>query len=207
VSFSAPIARDGIHVLPVLHERIEFADLIRRAMAEYEPDGVVVEIPSSLEPSWMRGVDRLPQISVLLYENAAGQTIYLPIQPADPLVEATRAAHERDVTVRCGDLDIDGYADYRDPVPDSYALLRLGLECIFDAFREQARPRDRHDLPRAGSMAHHAQRLIKEGAERVLIVCGMHHADDVARALEREQAVPLTPPTRKNVRLVHLHPQ
>ena len=45
-----------------------------------------------------------------------------------------------------------------------------------------------------------------QGAERILLVCGMHHAEDVARQLEREQAVPLTRPVRKNVRLVHLHP-
>ena len=36
----------------------------------------------------------------------------------------------------------------------------------------------------------------------MLLLCGMHHAEGVATQLEREQAVPLTPPRRKNVRLV-----
>jgi hypothetical protein len=202
-----PIVRNGVHILPVLHERIEFADLVRLAMAALRPDAVAVEIPSSLERRWMQGVDRLPEVSVLLYETAAGQTLYLPIQPADPLVEAARAARERGVAVCCADLDVDGYADYRDPVPDSYALLRLGLPRVFEAFRQLNRPRDRSDRPREACMAYHVRRLRAGGAECILLVCGMHHADGVARQLDREQAVPLTPPVRKNVRLVHLHPQ
>jgi len=202
-----PIVVDGVHILPVLHERVEFADLVRRAMTELRPDAVAVEIPSSLEAHWLKGVDRMPEISVLLYETSAGQTIYLPIQPADPTVEAARMARESDVPICCVDLDVDGYADYRDPVPDSYAVLRLGLRRLFDAFRERKRPRDRNDDPREACMAYHAQRLRAEGAERVLLVCGMHHAHGVAEQLGREQAVPLTPPVRRNVRLVHLHPE
>jgi hypothetical protein len=202
-----PFVRDGVHILPVLHERIEYADLVRLAMAELEPDAVAVEVPSSLETRWIQGVDRLPAASVLLYETGAGQTIYLPIQPADPMVEAARAARERGVGVCCADLDVDGYADYRDPVPDAYALLRLGVASVLEAFRQLNRPRDRGDRPREACMAYHARRLRSAGAERVLLVCGMHHADGVARQLERDQGIPLTPPVRKNVRLVHLHPQ
>ncbi len=69
-----PIVRGGVHVLPVLHERIESADLVRQTMVDLRPDTVVLEIPSSLERHWLKAVDRLPEISVLLYENAAGQT-------------------------------------------------------------------------------------------------------------------------------------
>ena len=202
-----PIVRGGVHILPVLHERIEFADLVRQTMVDLRPDTVVVEVPSSLERHWLKAVDRLPEISVLLYENAAGQTIYLPIQPADPCVEAARAARERDVAVCCADLDVDGYADHRDPVPDSYSLLRLGLQPIFDLINRPDRPRDRSDSQREACMAFHARRLETGGAERILLVCGMHHATAIARELEREQAVPLTPPVRKNVRLIHLHPE
>jgi hypothetical protein len=186
---------------------MECADLVRLAVVLLEPDAVAVELPSSLERAWIGAVDRLPQITVLLYENAAGQTIYLPVQPADPIVEAGRAAREQGIEICCADLDVDGYADYRDPVPDSYALLRLGLPRVFEAFRKLRRPYDKNDPRREACMAYHARRLRLAGAERVLLVCGMHHADGVARELEREQAAPLTRPSRKNVRLVHLHPQ
>ena len=60
---------DGVYVLPVLHERLEYADYARLAVAELEPDAVAVEVPSSLERTWLRGIDRLPQISALLYQR------------------------------------------------------------------------------------------------------------------------------------------
>ncbi len=202
-----PVVHDKIHLLPVLHEGLEYADLVRLAMAELQPDAVAVEIPSSLDRTWKRAVDRLPAISVLLYENDAGQTIYIPIQPCDPMVEAARRAMEQDLPVRCADLDVDGYADYRDAVPDPYALLRLGPRPVFDAFRSGPRTPDPEDARREACMAHHALALRSQGAKRVLLVCGMHHVEGVASALTREQATPLTPPARKNLRLVHLHPE
>ena len=198
---------DGVHLLPVLHERLEFADCARRAFEVLEPDAVVVEIPSSLERAWLRAVDRLPSISVLLYESRQQQTIYVAVQPADPMVEAARSARGRGATVVCGDLDVDGYADYRDPVPDSYAVARLGLEEVYRAFRHTPRTADPADARREASMAFHARRLRSEGAERVLMLCGMHHLEGIARSLEEQQAIPLTPPVRRNVRLLHLHPE
>jgi hypothetical protein len=199
-------AVDGVWILPVFHERLESADQVRRAFRELEPDGVAVEMPSSLERAWLLGIDRLPAISVLLYENARGETIYLPIQPADPVVEAARRARERGLKLACADLDVDGYADYRDAVPDSYTLLRLEPAAVHRVFRKLPRPPDPSDARREAAMAYHAARLRDEGATRVLLVCGMHHADGVARALGSPLAIPLTPPVRKNVRLVHLHP-
>jgi hypothetical protein len=197
---------DPVTILPVLHQRLEFADCVRAAMRETRFDAVAVEVPSSLEATWLRAIERLPAISALLYENAADQTIFLPVQPADPMVEAARAAREAGIPLRCADLDVDGYADYRDAAPDPYAVVRLGLPTVYDLFRRRPRVRDPQDDRREAAMAFHVQELVDEGAERVLLVCGMHHAEGVTRALQAEQAIPLTRPQRKNIRLVHLHP-
>jgi hypothetical protein len=198
---------DGIAVLPVLHERLEAADLVRLALEVHEPDAVAVEVPSSLERTWLKAVDRLPSISVLLYETARDETIYLPVHPADPMVEAARCARERGLAFACADLDVDGYGDWRDPIPDPYTVLRLGPGRVLEAFRAAGRREDPLDGRREASMAFHARRLSEGGARRVLLVCGMHHVDGVARALAMPQAIPLTPPVRRNVRLVHLHPE
>ena len=40
---------DGVHVMPVLHERLEFADQVRLALDSLRPNAIAVEIPSSLE--------------------------------------------------------------------------------------------------------------------------------------------------------------
>lgn len=204
-----PFVVDGVHVLPVLHERLEYADCVRRAMRELRPEAVAVEIPSSLDAVWRRAVLGLPQVSVLLYENAAGRTIYLPVQPADPLAEASRAALELGIPVVCADLDVDGHGNYRDPAPDPYSVVRLGAARVYDLFGRTPRPRDPHDDRREAAMAYHARQLAgsETGKRRVLLVCGMHHAAGVAKQLGREQATPLTRVRRKNVRLVNLHPE
>src|SRR5258705_5599930 len=84
----------GIFVVPVLHERLESAVAVRRALELVSPDAVAVEVPSTLAPVFARAIDRLPSISVLLYETAAGDTIYLPIHTPDPTRESARWAHE-----------------------------------------------------------------------------------------------------------------
>ena len=55
-------------------------------------------------------------------------------------------------------------------------------------------------------MAYHVRALAGDGAKRILVVVGIRHVDGFAAAVRSDQAAPLTPPARKNVRLVHLHP-
>jgi hypothetical protein len=197
----------GIFVVPALHERLESAAAVRRALTELSPDAVAVEVPSSLQRAFTRAVDRLPAISVLLYETERGNTIYLPVHPADPAVEAARWALERNLPIACADLDVDGYADHRDPLPDPYAITRLGLPAYYDAVCAAARPADALDAQREAAMAFHVRALKDAGASRVLVVVGMRHVGGLAAALGTEQAAPLTPPARKNVRIVNLHPE
>jgi hypothetical protein len=197
----------GLFVLPVLHERLESALAVRRALAAVSPDAVAVEVPSSLTSVFTRAVDRLPLISVLLYETARGDTIYLPIHPADPAVEAARWARERGLPFACADFDVDGYADHRDPLPDPYAMTRIGVAAYVGAASKAARPPDAQDARREAAMAFHVRELVASGATRVLVVIGLRHIAGVAEALRQDQAVPLTPAARRNVRLVNLHPE
>jgi hypothetical protein len=196
----------GIFVVPVLHERLESACLVRRALALLSPDAVAVEVPSTLARVFSRAIDRLPAISVLLYETEARDTIYLPVHPADPAVEAARWAREHGVPIACADLDVDGYADHRDPLPDSYAMTRIGLSAYCEAVRRAAHPPDAEDARREAAMAYHVRALADGGAQRILVVVGIRHLDGFVAAVDSEQAAPLTPPARKNVRLVNLHP-
>lgn len=197
----------GIFVVPVLHERLESAVIVRRALALVSPDAIAVEVPSTLARVFSRAVERLPSISVLLYENDDGETIYLPVHPADPAIEASRWAGERGVPLACADLDVDGYADHRDPVPDPYAMGRIGLRAYCEAAGRTARPADALDARREAAMAFHVRALAEGGAKRILVVVGLRHVVGLAAALGQVQAAPLTPKVRKNARLVHLHPE
>ncbi len=78
---------------------------------------------------------------MLSYETKPGkgegaQTIYLVIEPADPLVEAARLAREQDIPLHLVDVDLDEYPLNVEPLPDSYAVHRLGLAAYYEEFRK-----------------------------------------------------------------------
>jgi hypothetical protein len=196
-----------VHVLPVLHDKMECAAAVREAVAGLAPRAVVVEIPSSLERLWLQAVGRLPALSFIVFEASEKRSIYLPVHPVDPMVEATRLAGERGLALACGDLDVDGYGNWRDPVPDAYAIHRLGLRPVFEAFAAASRAMDPADARRESALAHHAQRLREEHGGPVLVVCGMHHAQAVADHLPVPQPIPMTLPRRQAARVVHPHPE
>ena len=63
------LRRGRCHYFPVVPGRMEFAVALRRTLLEETPAVVAVELPSFLEPAYRRAVERLPEMSVLLYEH------------------------------------------------------------------------------------------------------------------------------------------
>jgi hypothetical protein len=196
-----------VHALPVLHYRMEFAHLVREAVAKLDPDCIAIELPPTLADQYLRGVARLPEISVLSYVTRPGATVYLPIEPADPFAEAARLALEQQIPVCCIDVDLDDYPLHADLLPDSYAVQRLGLAPYYRefvaAFRHQ--PVDRSDLLRERGMACRLQELARRHG-KILLVCGMYHLARIREFFDTPQAEPLGRVRRDNVRLHHLHP-
>ena len=88
----------NVHALPVLHYKMEFAHLVRQAVELVQPDCIAIELPPTLEALFLRGIRRLPEISALTYDvstatllrgkvaEGGSQSVYLLIEPADPLV-------------------------------------------------------------------------------------------------------------------------
>ena len=195
-------------ILPILHHRLEYADLVRRAVAELQPDAIAVELPDTLEAAVRPAVNRLPEISVVLYEDGEGNPVYLPVDPADALIEAIRAGHDTGVPVRLVDVDVD--YPLRDPqaFPDSYGVLRIGARAYHDAYLEAAAGEEVHDLDRRREqgMAHRVQRMLARH-DTVLVVCGMAHAARLAEALAEPQPAPFARTKRDKVAVFNLHPQ
>lgn len=201
------LQKGRLHVLPVLHERLEFAEAVRLALEEIRPQTVAVELPASLEPQILKAVERLPQVSLLLYESSGGAPLYLPVCPADPLVEALRWAMEHGCRLCCVDVDIDGPMLWHERLPDSYAALRVGHKAFYKALcaygLKEVHPLDRL---REQGMALRLQRLLRDGRGPVLLVCGMAHAQRILGDLGSTLPEPLDRAERKGVQLFHLHP-
>jgi hypothetical protein len=198
----------NILCLPICHYRIEFAQLVRKAIRELRPDAIAVELPATLEEKVRDGVGRLPFVSVLLYENTQGESIYLLIEPADPLIEAIRYGQEEGIPVHFVDVDADEYPLFRDPLPDPYSILRVGHKAYYQSFRDHLLERlekSAHDRIRERGMAFHLQEIAPKYAS-VLFVCGMVHLEGVRRQFSLPQTHPIGRISRQTVQLFNLHP-
>jgi hypothetical protein len=198
---------EWLHILPVCHYRAEFAGLARDAVRYLGPSVVAVELPASLRNEVLRGVARLPELSVVVCPVDSDGMVYLTIEPVDPMVEALRSASEMGVPVAFVDLDVESYGEYRDAVPDAYAVGRVGLEAFYQTYRRFPRPRDPLDQRREAAMAYHLQRLHQDHGGPVLLVCGMAHVDGVREQVVQPQGIPLVRPRRPGVMVLNLHPR
>ena len=84
----------NIRIVPILHNLAEFAVEVRRQFKEFQPDRVAVEYPDTLAEKIIKGVKRLPLLSVVYYEENDGSLTYLLLEPTDGQVEAIRLALE-----------------------------------------------------------------------------------------------------------------
>jgi len=198
-------ASNTLITVPVLHGRLEFAVVVRQALEGVRPDCIAVELPETLSRWVLQAVARLPLLSVVSYHGAEDRPVYLPIEPADPLVEAIRFGMEHDIPVHLVDQDVDRYRRHAEHVPDPYAVKRLGHAAYCEAYDKAAHEAvDAADAGRESVMAFHLQQLLP-GHQRVLFVGGMAHVRRV-EALVHGSALPepLRRVRRDGVTLYHL---
>ncbi len=202
----------SVHALPVLHYRMEFAQLVRMAFNRLKPDAVAIELPVTLQAHFQRAVQRLPQISVISYgtpghAGSEDETVYLLVEPADPLVEAARLTLEQNIPLHCIDVDTNHYPQHHELLPDSYSISRIGLESYFTAYKDSmsASPPCREDSRREQGMAYRLQVLARRH-QRILFICGMSHLERIKALYTVEQVPPLERIRRDNISLHNLHP-
>jgi hypothetical protein len=196
----------NIRILPIQHNRIEFADEVRRHFEEYKPDHVAVEYPATLKPQILRGVKRLPLLSVVHYEEKDGSFVYLVLEPTDGQIEAIRLALANEIPVHFIDRDTEGYPFDRTPTPDPYAVKKIGHFAYCQAFLKTQLNvvRSSVDKLRERTMAYHLQCLRAEG-ERILFVGGLYHLPGLLEMLDHQQTEVIGRRHRKGVALAHLH--
>lgn len=191
-----------IHFVPVCHYRLEFAHTVRRAFQKIRPQAVAVEYPYSLRRPILAAVERFPYLSVICYTIKNHKIAYIPMEPSDALCEAVRLSVENEIPCRFMDLDLDEYPLIFEPVPDSYALGRIGLKTYLSLYKNALRTE--YDEMREKNMAYHLRKLA-EGGKKVLAVCGMAHIEGILRELENPQVQLLGKSGKRDVKLYNLH--
>ena len=203
---TAEIRWRNIRMVPILHNRVEFALEVRRTFKSFQPDHVAVEYPNTLKTRIIQGIKRLPLLSVVHYEGGDGAFVYLPLEPCDAQVEVVRLALVHDIPLHFIDRDTEAYPHDYTPMPDPYAITRIGHTAYCRAYMEINRNRKplAEDTLREKTMAYHLQNLDNSG-KKVLFVGGLSHINEILSMLDRPQALVIGRRLRENVGLAHLH--
>jgi hypothetical protein len=196
----------NVRLVPILHNRMEFATEVRRQFEEFRPDHVAIEYPSTLKEKILQGIKRLPYLSVVHYEESDGTFIYLLLEPTDGQIEAARLALENSIPIHFIDRDTEGYPLDLSPMPDPYALRKIGHFIFCQAYLRKHRddPRSLEDRLREKTIAYHLQQLSRKG-ERILFVGGLYHLPGLMEMLAQAQTEVIGRRQRKGVGLAHLH--
>ena len=197
---------ENICFVPVVHGRLEFALAVLRWFARWRPDAVAVEFPGTLQEPLLRGLKRLPLLSVILYEEKDGANVYLPLEPTDGAVEAARLGTTHGLPVSFVDRDLEGMPRVHESLPDPYSVQRIGHTAYCMAYAASAASHEgrREDILREAAMAYQLQKLAGRH-ERVLFVCGLSHFPRILERLKTRQAQPIGRQHRDGIVLAHLH--
>ncbi len=198
--------RGRFRYLPVVPGRLEFAVEVLRAIRDDKPGVVAVELPATLESAYLRAIDRLPEMTVLVYPEEGDEdgAVYIPVEPADPFVEAIRSARENGIEVLFADPDLGERPHLPDQYPDPYSLRHVGLEKYVEAYRVYPQPRSSEISAHAAGIA---WRLQGTGPlSRVLVVLSLNLLDPVLDAMEEPQEEPSMRRRHREVELLNPHP-
>jgi hypothetical protein len=203
------LRRGRFTYVPVVPGRLEFAIEVRQAILREKPQVVALELPIALQQQYVRAVARLPEMSVIFYpddaerENAE-RAIYVPVEPADPFVEAIRTAMETGADVVFADPDSGERPHLKDAYPDPYSIRHIGYEKYVEAYRVYPQERSDQIGRHAGGIAWKLQGC--DPLARVLVVLSLNLLDPVLDAMDEPQAQPMSRTRREGVQLLNPHP-
>ena len=201
------LRRGRFTYLPVVPGRLEFAMEVRQAILRDRPQVVALELPVTLQPHYLRAVARLPEISVIFYpdETEEDRAVYVPVEPADPFVEAIRTANETGADVVFADPDSGERPHLKDAYPDPYAIRHIGLGKYVEAYRVYPQPRSDEIARHADGIAWKLQGC--DPLARVLVVVSLNLLDPVLDSMEQPQAQPMSRTRREGVQVANPHPE
>jgi len=198
--------RGRFRYFPVAPGRMEFSIELRQALLRARPDVVAIELPAPLQPAYLQAVNRLPEMSVLLYPGGEDQSqaIYIPVEPADPFTEAIRTAIEIGAEILFADPGIGERPHLPDLYPDTYSIRHIGIDKYVEAYRVYPQPRSDEISRHASGIAWKLQGA--DPVARVFCVISLNLLDPVLDAIEEPQSEPAAEPKFPAVEVYNLHP-
>lgn len=197
------VQKGNIYALPIVHYRMEMAAQVKLAFDAIKPDCVAVELPETITLQALHAASRLPDLSVIVAFDKQNQPLYYLAEPCDPVFEGLRCALESQVSAFCIDLDVEGYPDIQEPIPDTYAIQRIGLQHYYEIYRKNARGTIPEDFQREIHIARRLKELSLQ-YDKVLFIGGMAHIENVLRLMEGTHFPKTTHAVREGIQLCTL---
>jgi hypothetical protein len=201
--------RGRYRYIPVVPGRVEFAAELRKLLLAEKPPIIGVELPGFLADTYKRALERLPELSVILYipetNDDDNPAIYVPVEPADPFTEALRTANELGSEIIFLEPDSADRPHLPDTYPDTYAIRRIGLEKYIEAYRVWPQPRNDDVTTHASAMAWKLQGA--DPSKNVVVVVSLNLLDPLLDAMEFPQEPPRPHPKHFDVLLLNPHPE
>src|SRR5579863_8920898 len=175
---------------PVVPGRVEFSIALRRAILRERPRIVAVELPGSLEDTYLQALARLPEMSVIVYPDPHDEErgIYVPIEPSDPFCEAVRTGLEVDAEVIFIEPDSGDRPHLPDTYPDPYSVRYIGVDKYVEAYRVHPQERNEEIAAHAAGMAWKLQGT--DPLAQVFVVVSLNLLDPLLDAMETPQDPP-----------------
>ena len=200
------LRRGRFTYFPVVPGKLEFAIEVRRALLRDRPQVIALELPTTLRDAYLRAVERLPEMSVIFYndDQEEERAVYVPVEPSDPFTEAIRTGVEIGAEIVFADPDAGERPHLPDDYPDSYALSDVALEKYVEAYRLWPQPRSPEIAAHSDGIAWKLQGC--DPLANVMVIVSLNLLDPVLDAMERPQAQPMARTRREGVQVVNPHP-
>jgi len=202
------LERGRFRYFPVVPGRVEFAAELRRVLLADNPPIIAVELPGFLAETYRKALNRLPEMSVILYipdkNDDDNPALYVPVEPTDPFTEALRTAHELGSEILFLEPDSADRPHLPDTYPDTYAIRRIGLEKYIEAYRVWPQPRNDDVTAHANAMAWKLQGADPDA--KVFVVVSLNLLDPLLDAMESPQDPPAPHPKHFDIQLLNPHP-
>ncbi len=182
------IQKDRIFAIPVIHYTMELAGIVHQAFHEIKPDCVAVEFAETMQLQILHAASRLPDISVVLTYDKTRSPIYYLSEPCDAGFEALRTALENQIPAFCVDLDINHYPKIKEPLPDPYAIQRIGLKEYYKIYCDISKSHKALHTEVDEKREFYMAKRLKElslSYDRILFISGMAHTESILEKVNR----------------------
>ncbi|MBD3193533.1 MAG: hypothetical protein GF317_00655 [Candidatus Lokiarchaeota archaeon] len=128
----------NIFVIPTFHSRLEFSKITRDLIFKHYPSVIAVELPNNLKAQVLEAIERLPYLSLIGYADSIKpkEMNFIPIDPADSIIESIRIAKELNIPLEFIDLSVKNYKPQALKLPDDYSLNQISLEDFYSMINE-----------------------------------------------------------------------